>query len=72
MAEYLVTWMIDVESDTAEDAAREALRIQRKPDSIATVFTVTDKTTGAATDVDLTELDDDLRIIRKFNDDGDF
>lgn len=40
MAEYRITWTIDVTADTAEDAAREALRIQRDPQSIATVFDV--------------------------------
>jgi hypothetical protein len=40
MNSYLVTWRIDIEADTPLDAAREALRIQRKTDSIATVFTV--------------------------------
>lgn len=38
---YVVTWQIDIEdADTPEEAAREALRIQRKVDSIATVFDV--------------------------------
>ncbi len=38
--QYLVTWQIDIEADSAEEAAREALHIQRNPDSIATVFYV--------------------------------
>jgi hypothetical protein len=37
---FRVTWTIDVEADSPEAAAREALRIQRKPDSTATVFDV--------------------------------
>jgi hypothetical protein len=41
---FSVTWeMDDVEGkgiDTAEDAVREALRIQRDPKSMATVFRV--------------------------------
>jgi hypothetical protein len=59
-ARYLVTWEYDVElpSDhqdgtSPEDAAREALRIQRKPDSLATVFTVMNRATGVVTEVDL-------------------
>lgn len=38
MRTYRVVWKIDVEADSFEDAAREALRIQRDPTSIATVF----------------------------------
>jgi len=41
--EYLVRWEIDIYADSREEAAREALRIQRKPDSIATVFDVVEK-----------------------------
>lgn len=40
MAEYVVTWRIEVDADTPEEAAREAQRIQREPDSHATVFQV--------------------------------
>jgi hypothetical protein len=40
---YLVTWQIDIEADTPQEAARKALLIQRKHDSIATVFDVTDE-----------------------------
>jgi hypothetical protein len=44
MANYLVTWQIDVEDvDSHHAAALKALAIQRKPDSIATVFDVKDK-----------------------------
>lgn len=37
-----VRWEIDVEAETALDAAREALAIQRDPESIATYFEVRD------------------------------
>lgn len=37
---FRVTWEIDIEADSPEDAAREALRIQRDTESIATVFDV--------------------------------
>ena len=40
MREYRVRWEIDIEADTPEEAAALALAIQRKPDSIATVFDV--------------------------------
>lgn len=40
MSCYYVEWRIEVEADSAEEAARKALAIQRNPDSIATVFHV--------------------------------
>jgi hypothetical protein len=58
MPTYLVTWRIDIEADTPADAALAAVAIQRKPDSWAVVFDVMDKTSGAATTIDL-EPDDD-------------
>ena len=39
---YRVSWIIDIWADTPEDAARLALVTQRDPDSIATVFEVSD------------------------------
>jgi hypothetical protein len=53
MPNYLVTWCIDIEADTPEEAALAALEIQRRPDSIAVVFEVADKTNGATATVDL-------------------
>lgn len=38
----MVGWLIDIEADTPEAAARYALGIQRDPESIAVVFAVTD------------------------------
>ena len=40
MKTYLVTWSIDLEAESTEDAARQALDIQRDPDSCALVFGV--------------------------------
>ena len=40
--EYLVTWTIDIEADTPEQAAVAALEIQRDPESCALVFGVTE------------------------------
>jgi hypothetical protein len=37
---YRVTWEIDLDATAPRAAAREALRIQRDPESIATVFGV--------------------------------
>lgn len=52
---YFISWEIDIDADTPEAAAREALRIQRDPDSIATVFDVFDED-GVDNRVDLEEL----------------
>ena len=40
MTEYRVSWTIDIDAASAVKAAREALRIQRDPMSIATIFDV--------------------------------
>lgn len=48
---YRIEWSIDIDAVSAEDAARQALAIQRDPESIATVFHVEGET------IDLTELD---------------
>ena len=53
MPEYLMTWKIDIEADTPQNAAEWALITQRDVQSIATVFTVRDKATGVEVDVDL-------------------
>ena len=41
MNAYTVTWTIDCEADTPEDAAQQALEIQRDAMSEATFFDVT-------------------------------
>lgn len=52
--QYRVVWQIDLYAKTPEEAAEEALRIQRDPDSLATVFNVTeDRGRGKTTVVDL-------------------
>lgn len=60
MAEYRVTWSIDVTADTAKEAAMIALHYQRDIDSTATVFDVQDEHDNT-TQIDLfeTELDSD-------------
>lgn len=40
--EYRVKWEIDIDADSPQEAARAALKIQRDPSSIATVFDVRD------------------------------
>lgn len=62
MREYMVHWSIELTADSPEEAARQALEIQRDPDSLATVFHV--MTTASAdlreqvnVSVDLAELD---------------
>jgi hypothetical protein len=54
MTNYLVSWEIDIDADSPLDAAERALEIQRRPDSIATVFAVRDET-GESVEVDLDE-----------------
>lgn len=53
MANYTVTWAIDVIADSAEDAAREALEIQRDCFSEATYFNVVEDSSGKTTEVEL-------------------
>lgn len=53
MSEYLISWEIGLVADTPEEAAQQALEIQRDPNSMATVFDVTDEN-GETTRVDLT------------------
>jgi hypothetical protein len=55
---YTVFWSIDIDAEDSVEAARKALRIQRNPDSIATVFDVADEADNHVR-VDLTELDGD-------------
>jgi hypothetical protein len=47
MTEYRVTWEIDTDQETPLDAAEYALQVVSRPESIAHVFTVTDRVTGA-------------------------
>lgn len=58
MAEYLVTWSIDIDADSPEDAAAQALEIHRDPDSIATIFKVRHKSSGVTIFVDTLDQQD--------------
>jgi len=42
MTSYVVTWAIDVDADSPEEAARQAYAIQRDPESTANCFDVTE------------------------------
>lgn len=56
MPSYLVTWNIQVDADSPEDAALQALDTHRDPESTATVFLVTDEETNAAAVIDADEI----------------
>lgn len=64
MPEYTVQWTIDIDGDSPEDAALLALGIQQDPESIATIFRVTNKTTGESQLLDV-EDPDRPRLIRE-------
>lgn len=50
---YKVTWEIEVEAGSPEEAARKALEVQRDPKSEALFFTVQSEDSKEVTDVDL-------------------
>ncbi len=54
MTSYSVNWKIDIEAESAVEAARQALEIHRDPASLATVFEIYDED-GNHTSVDLFE-----------------
>ena len=53
MAEYKVSWEIEIYADSPEEAARKALEIQRDTASIATLFKVVEPQCGGVSFVDL-------------------
>jgi len=53
MTHYRVMWEIDIDADTAKDAAKMALKIQRDCKSIATVFDVKNYVTDKIKRIDL-------------------
>lgn len=57
MKSYRVIWEIDIEAESPEDAAREAMLIQHDPTSWASVFDVYDAD-GNQTQVDLSAIDE--------------
>lgn len=40
MPEYRVIWEMDIDASSPREAAEEALKVHRDPESIATIFTV--------------------------------
>lgn len=58
---YRVTWEIELDADTAKEAAEKALAVHRNPESIATVFKVAPKN-GESTQIDLTQLSEGKSI----------
>ena len=40
MTNFTVIWQIDIDAETPEQAAQEALKIQRDPNSAAVVFDI--------------------------------
>ena len=53
MKSYLVTWKIDIEADTPEEAAMQALIIHRDTESAAQHFSVTDCEANKTYSIDL-------------------
>ena len=60
MTTFRVTWEIDIEADSHYEAAVQALMIQRKPNSLATVFIVTDNEGDDVT----VDLEDEHNLIK--------
>ena len=52
MTHYIVSWSIDIDADSYEQAADMALAIQRDRSSTATVFDVEDVATGKSKLID--------------------
>jgi formylmethanofuran dehydrogenase subunit E len=59
MADFLLTWKIDIDADTPEEAVAQALAIQRDPYSSALHFTVLNKETNEETEIEGEELIED-------------
>ena len=57
MTEFYVEWSIHLKADSPEEAAKQALLIQRDPSRLATVFTVVGE--GQTVQVDLEALEDE-------------
>ncbi len=56
MTDYSVEWRIEIPADTPEEAARQALRVQRDPGSMATVFHLYTEDAAEAIEVDLSAI----------------
>ena len=56
MKSFLVTWEINIDADTAEEAALDAWQMYFSEDTDANFFTVEDEETGKKHDVDVDDL----------------
>ena len=61
MSSYLVTWEIDIEADSPEEAAREARAIQADHESEALVFEVCKSGGEYCKDVVVVDLSEEFR-----------
>lgn len=59
MADYHATWEIDIEAESAEEAARFAQKAQRRLDTTADVFKVYEADNGECETFDLLEIDEE-------------
>lgn len=57
MDNYLITWTVEIDAESFEDAALQALGIQRDPLSIATCFKVQSLVTGETKHLDVEDVD---------------
>lgn len=53
MKTYIVQWEIEIDAESALGAAQEALRIQRDESSLATVFSVKEKSSKKTLEIEL-------------------
>ena len=63
MVDYLVTWRIDMEADSPDEAAARALIVQRDPESTAVVFEVSDTSSGTTWSIDLDDSEQEIYVI---------
>lgn len=61
MTSYSVNWEIEIEAESPEAAARQALKINRDQNSTATVFDIYDED-GNHTRVDLLEIEEEQMV----------
>lgn len=55
MKKYLVTWQIDIEAYSHEEAAEKAFEIMQRKGTTATVFDVLEEQTSITKQIDLLE-----------------
>ena len=56
MDNYFITWAVEIDAESFEDAALQALGIQRDPLSIATCFKVQSATTRKIKHLDVEDI----------------